>query len=221
MANTYMPISVTLKNCNCLVVGGGRIALRKIDNLLDYETNITVVTPEPLEKIKFYAEKGKLKLEVRTYRPPEAAAYRLVISASDNPEVNQQVYDDARNSGALVNVVDNPPLCDFIFPALVKRGPLTAAISTDGRAPFLSGHLKTILETIFPDHWTKLARLAARYRKMVQTRWPDNPADRSDCFDAFLSEDWKSILDDMSEPEIEAHLEKLVESSPQPGPEKP
>lgn len=210
MSHTYMPISVSLKKTRCLVVGGGKVALRKVDNLLDYDTVITVVAPEPHEKIQYYAEKGLLTLERREYRSPEAADYGLVISASDNKEVNQTVYEDGHKAGRLVNVVDNPPLCDFIFPALVRREHLTAAISTDGKAPFLAGHLKLVLENIFPDHWTKLVKKAAEFRKIVQKRWPDDFGKRQNCFDAFLSADWKTLLKEASDAEIDAELDKLA-----------
>lgn len=221
MANLYMPISFSMKGATCLVVGGGNVAVRKIDVLLDYDTDITVVAPECEPRVKYYAEKGKIKLEERAYRPPEAASYKLVISASDDHNVNQQVYDDTRNSGALVNVVDNPAKCDFIFPALVRRDILTAAISTDGKAPFLSGHLKNILENIFPDHWNKLARLSGKFRKQVQERYPDNPADRADCFVAFLNADWKTMLKEKSDEEIAAELAVMIENAPEGHLEKP
>jgi siroheme synthase-like protein len=221
MTNRYMPISLSMKGTTCLVVGGGTVAVRKIDALLDYDTDITVVSPECEPRVKYYAEKGKVKLEERAYRPPEAASYGLVISASDDPAVNQQVYDDTRNSGALVNVVDNPSKCDFIFPALVRRDILTVAISTDGKAPFLSGHLKNILESIFPDHWNKLARLAGKYRKQVQERYPDNANDRADCFAAFLNADWKTMLKEKNDNEIAAELAVMMENAPEGHLEKP
>ena len=109
MGHEYMPISVNLKDRDCLVVGGGTIALRKVETLMDYDTKITVVAPEVHEQLEHHANEGRIIIEKREYRAPEAAAYTLVISASDDNELNKQVYDDAKGSGALVNVVDDPP----------------------------------------------------------------------------------------------------------------
>lgn len=216
MSHTYMPISVTLKGTSCLVVGGGKVALRKIDALLDYDADITVVAPRVEDKVKFYAEKKRLKLELREYVSPEAANYRLVISASDLEEVNHAVYDDTRQSGTMVNVVDNPPLCDFIFPAVVRRECLTAAVSTDGKAPFLAGHLRVVLENIFPNHWNRLARMAADFRVKAMERWPDDLDKRNDCFAAFLSADWKAMFDEMKDAEINARLQEMIDNPPFP-----
>jgi siroheme synthase-like protein len=206
-----MPISLALKGGKCLVIGGGKVALRKIDSLLDYSIEITVIAPQVESKIQFYAEKGMVLLAKREYRSPEAANYRLVISASDNPDLNRQVCEDCRQSAALVNVVDNPPLCDFIFPALVKRDRLTVAVSTDGQAPFLAGHLRIILENVFPEHWSKLIGHAGEFRKMVRRRWPEQPEKRAECYERFVSADWRDLLKTASEEEIGRILEEMLE----------
>jgi uroporphyrin-III C-methyltransferase/precorrin-2 dehydrogenase/sirohydrochlorin ferrochelatase len=206
-----MPISLTTAGQNCLVVGGGKVAVRKVDVLMDYELAITVVAPEPDERLSFYAEKGMLKLDVRAYASGEATNYKMVVAASDDESLNQQVYDEAKAGGAIVNVVDNPPLCDFIFPAVLRRDCLSVALSTDGKAPFLSGHLRMVLENIFPAHWSKIARLAIIFRGRVRERWAESFANRSQALDRFLSADWKTMLKQKSEAEIEAELEKMLE----------
>jgi uroporphyrin-III C-methyltransferase/precorrin-2 dehydrogenase/sirohydrochlorin ferrochelatase len=210
MSHRYLPISLSLKDQKCLVVGGGKIALRKVETLLNYDTEITVVAPEVQDRLQYYADKKLIKLEKRSYRSPEAALFRLVISASDDVEVNQMVHEDCRNSGAIVNVVDNPKLCDFIFPALVRREHLTAAISTDGKAPFLAGHLRAILENVFPDQWNRLVKLAADFRKTVQKRWTDNPEKRIACFTEFLEADWKTLLESKDEERIQAEIDRMA-----------
>jgi precorrin-2 dehydrogenase/sirohydrochlorin ferrochelatase len=211
MPNEYMPVSLDLKNRTCLVVGGGNVALRKVETLLDYDTKITVIASDVHEKLAYHAEAGRIAVEKREYRSPEAAAFGLVISASDDKELNRRVYDDAKGSGALVNVVDDPPHCDFIFPAVLRRGCLTTSVSTDGKAPFMSGHLRLILENIFPDHWDKLMRLAAAFRTKVRKRWPDEPEKKNICYSEFLEVDWKRLLKDASDEEIEAELDRILE----------
>jgi siroheme synthase-like protein len=211
MKHKFMPIGVSLKDRPCLVVGGGPVALRKVESLLDYEASITVVAPRVDEKLEYHAERGRIKLEKREYESPEASTYGLVISATDDAALNGRVHEDATGAGALVNVVDDPPHCDFIFPAVLRRDCLTTAISTDGEAPFVSGHLRIVLENIFPKHWERLMKLAASFRKMVRDRWPDEPEKKNACYAEFLEADWKQMLKEMNEDEIEEELTRMLE----------
>jgi uroporphyrin-III C-methyltransferase/precorrin-2 dehydrogenase/sirohydrochlorin ferrochelatase len=211
MTNKYMPINISLENRRCLVIGGGDVALRKVETLLEYESDITVIAPEPNDKIEYFAKKGELKLEKREYRSPEASDYGIVISASNQKDVNARVSEDCRKAGVPINVVDNPPLCDFIFPAVVKRDILSVAISTDGQAPFLAGQLRLILEDIFPNRWKKIAGYAAKYRKKVMARWRGQSEKKAQCYNRFVQVDWQTILKEKSDDEIEALLDDLVE----------
>jgi siroheme synthase-like protein len=211
MGNRYMPINILLKGRKCLVVGGGEVALRKVETLLNYDCSLKIIAPTPVKKLEYYSDKGELTLERREYRSPEAKSYGLVISASDSREVNQAVFDDCRGAGVPVNVVDNPKLCDFVFPAVVRRGPLSVAVSTDGKAPFLSGHLRLILEGIFPDSWERIASLAAEFRRKVRERWREEPAKRSECYERFVSVDWKSMLKEKEGDQIDNELDRLIE----------
>jgi siroheme synthase-like protein len=206
-----MPISLSMKNRQCLVVGGGTVALRKVETLMDYDTAITVITPQADPKLEYHSGRGRIKLEKREYRSPEAAAYGLVISASDNREINKQVCDDCRGSGVPVNVVDDPGLCDFIFPAVVRRDCLTTAIATDGRAPFISGHLSLVLGNIFTEHWNRLMKLAVEFRNKVRERWASEPEKKQACYNRFLEADWKSILKQAGEEEITQELDRMLE----------
>jgi siroheme synthase-like protein len=210
MGNTFLPVSLLAKGRSCLVVGGGTVALRKIDTLLDYGVRVTVVAPEVLDKILYYADRDRLTVEKREYRSPEAASYHMVISASDNVDVNRRVSDDCEKAGVLLNVVDNPSLCNFIFPAMLTRDCLTIAVSTDGQAPFLSSHLKLVLDNIFNNHWNKIARLAAGFRKQVLQRWPEDAERRAACLERFLEADWKELIKTSSDQQIADELEKML-----------
>lgn len=195
----------------CLVVGGGAVALRKVESLLDYDAPITVVAPEAHEKLAYHAKRGRITLEEREYRSPEAADYRLVVCATDDSALNKRVYDDARKSGALVNVVDDPPHCDIIFPAVLRRDCLTAAIATDGKAPFISGHLRLVLDHVFPSHWERLMKLAASFRLRVRDKWGDEREKKNICYAEFLEADWKSMLEEMDDDQIEKELVRMLE----------
>ena len=207
----FMPISISLKDRRCMVVGGGVFALGEVENLLDYDAAITVVAPKMHDKLEFHAKRGRVTLEKREYRSPEAAGYGLVVSASEDAAVNSQVHRDARNAGILVNVVDDLSHCDFIFPAVLRRDCLTAAISTDGKAPFVSGHLRVVLDNIFPAHWERLMNLAASFGSSVQSRWANDPERANVCYSEFLEADWKRMLEELSDEQIEKELTRMLE----------
>lgn len=210
MGNTYLPVGLRLEGRDCLVVGGGGVALRKVENLLDYDCRVTVVAPEPVEKIAYLAESGKLTLERRAYASPEASKYGLVVSACDDPAVNKSIAEDCGKAGVPVNVVDNPPLCTFVFPAVVRRGGLTISVSTDGGAPFLAAHLRMILEDVFPDRWKKISDAAAEFRKKVRRRYPRDLKKQSACYERFAATDWKELLEKKSGEEIERELDSML-----------
>lgn len=211
MAHNYMPVSITLTDRPVLVVGGGAVALRKIETIMEYGAKVTVVAPEVDDKIKYFGESGKITLHVRNYESPEAGDYHMIISASDDMEVNKQVSDDARAAGRLINAVDAPELCDLIFPAVVRRDCMTTAISTDGQAPFMAGHIRKILDDIFPPHWKKLMQQATKFRKLVMERWPNDSHMKTVCFTQFLETDWASLLKEKDKSLIEAEVEKMLQ----------
>jgi len=207
-----MPLSLRMKGRKCLVVGGGKVALRKVESLLEHDTNITVVAPECENKLEYHANRGRIALEKREYRSPEASKYGLVISCTDDTDLNLQVSEDCRSAGVPVNVADAPDLCDFIFPSVVRRDCMTVAIATDGRVPFISGHLNLVLDTIFPKHWEKLMKHATVFRKRVQERWAGDTEQKNACYGRFLDADWKRILESKTEEEVTRELDSMLES---------
>jgi siroheme synthase-like protein len=211
MSFRYMPVGISMTGRRWLVVGGGAVALRKVETLFDYDTEITVVAPEVHEKLQYHAHQGRIKLEKRKYRSSEAKGYHFVICATNDKALNHGIWEDTRLSGVLVNVVDDPPHCDFVFPAVLRRDCLTAAISTDGQAPFVAGHLRIVLEEIFPAHWERLMRHAASFRKMVRERWAGDAERREACYTEFLQAEWKQILQDSNDADVQRELERMLE----------
>jgi siroheme synthase-like protein len=207
----FMPISVSLKDRRCMVVGGGVFALGEVENLLEYEAAITVVAPKMHDKLEFHANRGRVTLEKREYESPEAAGYGLVVSASEDAAVNRQVHRDATDAGVLVNVVDDLLHCDFIFPAVLRRDCLTAAISTDGKASFVAGHLQVVLDNIFPARWERLMNFAASFQGRVEGRWAGDAAKKNGCYSEFLEADWKKMLEEASDEQIEGELARMLE----------
>ena len=129
------PVMLDVKGRRCLVVGGGGVALRKVQGLLESGAELTVVAPDVVPALVVLAEAGKLALEKRSYSPGEAAAFALVFAATDQADVNEQVFRDGDAAGRWVNVADDPQRCSFHLPARVRRGPLQI-LSVRGKSAF-------------------------------------------------------------------------------------
>lgn len=136
------PVFLDLAGVRVLVVGGGRVALRKAGGLAEAGAAVTVVAPEVVAELAALA----VEVERRAYAAGEAGGYQLVITATDDPSVNAQVAADATAARVWVNSADDPDNCSFILPAIARRGPVTVAVSTGGASPALAGHLRTQIE---------------------------------------------------------------------------
>jgi precorrin-2 dehydrogenase/sirohydrochlorin ferrochelatase len=137
------PVNLNLSGRRCLVVGGGTVAERKAEALLAAGAEVTVVSPELTARLASWTEQGKMHHLAREFRSGDAAGYRLVLCATDSAAVNEQAAQEARTSGALVNVADTPALCDFTLPARLQRGSLSIAVSTAARARRWPGNCAT------------------------------------------------------------------------------
>ncbi len=162
------PVMLAVHKQRCLLVGGGGVALRKLDGLLAHGARVTVVAPEPIPAIEHLADEGRVALERRVYAGGEAADYSLVIAATDDREVNRRVYEDAEQAGVWVNVVDDPPLCTFHLPARVQRGSLQIAIASEGVAPFAVRRLRKLFEVHFGHAWAEWMEAAGRFRDRIR-----------------------------------------------------
>jgi uroporphyrin-III C-methyltransferase/precorrin-2 dehydrogenase/sirohydrochlorin ferrochelatase len=163
------PVSLEVKDRRVLVVGGGGVALRKVQGLVEEGARVTVVAPEVVEPLAEMAEHGKIDLEIRRYDADAGAGWALVFAATDDREINAGVFRDAENAGVWCNVADDPELCSFHLPARVRRGPLQLAIGSAGEAPFVVRRLRQLLERRFGPEWGEWLAAAARYRRTVRT----------------------------------------------------
>ena len=161
------PITLVVRDRRCLVVGGGGVALRKVQGLVEEGAQVTVVAPRVVEALEVVADRGQIPLELRRYRPGEAASFALVLAATDDREVNRQVFADADGSGVWVNVSDDPELCTFHLPARVRRGPLQITVGSSGEAPFVVRRLRQLLERRLGPEWGEWLEAAGRYRQAV------------------------------------------------------
>ncbi len=165
------PVFLKLEGRKVLVVGGGAIAEQKIEGVLRSATDVTVIAPKISDRIRKWANEGRLKVQIQEYQAGIATGYFLVIAATDDNAVNRAVYEEASSAGALANAVDDPPYCDFYAPALVSRGDFQIAISTGGQSPALAHQVRTKLEQQYgPEYagWTAwLGRMRAGIREAL------------------------------------------------------
>jgi precorrin-2 dehydrogenase/sirohydrochlorin ferrochelatase len=140
------PIFLDLGGQPVVVIGGGKVAERKVVMLLEAGARITVVSPEVSERIETLAGEGRIALWQRAYRTGDLQGCRLAYAATSDSAVNQAVRREASDSGIWLNAVDQPDLCDFITPAIVRRGDLTIAVSTNGRCPALARQIREDVE---------------------------------------------------------------------------
>lgn len=169
--NTF-PLFFKLDNRKVLIVGGGDVALRKADLLSRAGANITVVAPDICAELQALLQDDKHQLIFAKYDKSYMAGARVIIAGTDDEALNQQVHSDATELNIPVNVVDTPPLCDFIFPAIVDRNPIVIGISSNGKAPVLARLLRARLETLIPQGYGKLAKLAGEFRGEVKSKIP-------------------------------------------------
>ncbi len=148
---TLLPIFLRLERRPCLVVGAGRVALEKIESLRGAGAAITVVAPEAIPKLRALAQEGALVWRQRWFEPSDLDGIFVVIAATNAPDVNHAVYEEALRRNVLCNAVDDPPNCDFYFGSVVARGDLQIAISTAGESPALAQRLRREIDAQLPD----------------------------------------------------------------------
>ena len=168
----YFPFFLQLNKLPCLVVGGGSVAERKLDLLIKANADITVISPDFSEYILELSKSHDIKCITDEYSEKflEGSKYRFVISATNDVSLNEQVAKDCAKQNIIVNVVDQPEICDFIFPSILERGDITVAVSTGGASPVLARVLRTKLETMVPASYGKLADIVSSNRIRVRDK---------------------------------------------------
>ena len=167
----YLPLFFKLENRNALLVGGGQVALRKARLLVRTKAIVTVISHEIDPQLAQLLKDNNGISIIGEYRDELLEGKLLVTAATDDQALNEQVYHDALARNIPVNVVDNPKLCTFVFPAIVDRSPIVIAISSGGQAPVLVRVLRAKLETLIPNGYSKLAILAGKFRAQVKQKF--------------------------------------------------
>jgi siroheme synthase-like protein len=176
-----------LSGRRCVVVGGGEIGLEKVEGLLACDGEVTLIAPEAIEPLRDLADEGSIRWERRPYAgAADLEGVFMAIAATDDTDVNIAVYDDAERRAMLVNVVDVPPLCNFILPAIVRTGPLAIAISTAGASPALAKRIKAQIADEYGEPYARLAVLLNEVRGWAKGTLPTYQ-DRKEFFESIVN----------------------------------
>jgi uroporphyrin-III C-methyltransferase/precorrin-2 dehydrogenase/sirohydrochlorin ferrochelatase len=205
----YFPVFLKLKDQSCLVVGAGEVAARKIELLARAGANITVIANNICPAVFNLQAIHKLTLLQKPFCVDDLVDFRLVVSATNDEETNRLVAKTAEQKNIPVNVVDNPELCSFIFPAIIDRSPIIAAVSSGGAAPVLSRLLRAKIETVIPPAYGQLASLANRFRDKVKQHIK-KPAQRRIFWENILQGSVAELVFSGKNQQAELQLEKCL-----------
>lgn len=163
----YFPAFIKFDNKNILIIGAGNIACEKLAHLLEFSSNITIISNEYNENIQKIIKKNNLNFLEKEYEVGDIEKFDIIIAAVDNIKLQEEIYKESRKGNYLCNCVDIPEYCDFIFPAYVKKGDLTIAISTSGSSPAMAKNLRIYLEKLIPDSIVSFLEKMKGYRKTM------------------------------------------------------
>ena len=197
----------------CLVVGGGEVGLEKVEGLLACDGEVTLVAPEAIPELEAYARESSIRWEQREFRDADLDGKFVAIAATSATEVNISVYEGAERRAMLCNVVDVPPLCNFILPAIVRSGPLAIAISTAGASPALAKRLKREIAQTYGETYARLAVILNQARGWAKATLPTYQ-DRKEFFEGIVNgePDPVELVREGREDELRALIEAAKES---------
>jgi precorrin-2 dehydrogenase/sirohydrochlorin ferrochelatase len=205
----YYPVHLNIKNRNCLVVGGGAVGTRKVNTLLECGARVTVVSPDPSPQLTKLASEGAIRLAQRAYRSADLQDTFLVIGATDDENLNQQISNDAAQSNTLCNIADRPEACNFILPSIVRRGDMVITISTSGKSPALAKQLRQKLETQFGQEYEKFLLLMGAIRKKLLSA-NHEPEAHKHLFNKLIESDLIELMQSNKTEEINSLLYKIL-----------
>ena len=172
-SKNYYPVFLDITRKRCVVIGGGRVAGRKCTPLIRAGARVVVISPQLTQGLEALKKKGLIRHTGRQYRRGDMKSAFMAIAATDSREINLKAVADAAMHKTLLNVVDNPPLCNFIVPSVLRRGPLTIAISTGGVSPAMARTIRKSLEGLYSTELSKYLRLLNTIRRKAMQEIPD------------------------------------------------
>ncbi len=166
----YYPVFLDIAGKPVVVIGGGEVAARKVNVLLDCGADVTVVSPALHPDLRVLVDAGRVRHIQREYRPGDIRGQKLAIVGTDDRSANGAAAREARKSGVWVNAVDDPPNCDFVMPGVVRRGDLVVAVSTSGGSPAMARKMREELEALLTEDYALLLELAAEVRAELRDK---------------------------------------------------
>ena len=207
----FFPVFFSLKGRPCLVVGGGSVAARKIALLTKAGANVTVVAPELCDELQQRHARGELQHRARHFKEEDLNGVLLVVAATNQRTVNEEVSRLAQDRNIPVNVVDNPDLCSFVVPSILDRSPVMVAVSTGGASPVLARQLRSKLEALIPAAYGRLASMVESFREQVKQKIDSNA--RRYFWEAVLSGPITELVLSGHDEEARQQLQKMIDQA--------
>lgn len=189
----YPIFLIGLEKKHCVVVGGGSEAQRKVAGLLDVDAAVTLISARRTDVLRTWVDEGRITWIERDYQPGDLRGAFLVIATGDDPQINARIWQEAKQEGALINVVDDPVHCNFIAGSIVRQGALTIGISTSGCAPALAVRLRQRLAREFGPEYAAFLHMLEDLREPLGARYPDF-RERRACWYALVDSDIIDLL---------------------------
>ena len=205
----YYPVNLDIQNRPCLVVGGGAVGARKVATLVQCQAAVTVVSPDTVPALAQLARAKTIILKRRAYRSSDISGMFLVIGATDDEALNRRIKADAEQQGLLCNIADRPRICNFILPAIVRRGDFVMAISTAGKSPAFAKHIRQRLESEFGPEYGDLLELmgAIRTRLLAHAHAPEA---HKPLFERLIDADLLTLVKNADTDRIDRLLEAVL-----------
>tara|TARA_B100000965_G_scaffold123754_1_gene102401 strand:+ start:1213 stop:2607 length:1395 start_codon:yes stop_codon:yes gene_type:complete len=209
----YFPLNIELNKKLILLVGGGEVAERKLDLLVKAKSQVIIMSPTFTDYLQTFSDRAELTFVDSEYKTSILDEYQFsfVIAATNNEDLNKKIAKDANEKNILVNVVDRPEICDFIFPSILERGPVTVSVSTGGASPVLARMLRTKLETSIPGGYGKLAKIVSDNRVVVRKKFKNFKSNRI-FWEEILNSKFVDLVLSGQEGAAEKFLEKEIEN---------
>jgi precorrin-2 dehydrogenase/sirohydrochlorin ferrochelatase len=179
----YYPVFLDIRDKICVIIGGGEVALRKAERLLNCSAKVSVISPKLTPELAALKDKKLISHIAAEYSGDLIAGAALIIGATDDEKTNARISRDARAKGIPVNIVDDPQKCDFILPSVVQRGDLAITIGTGGKSPALARHLREELEATYGEEYAILLNILGNLR----TKMEKNAGSGKDWFDSLMN----------------------------------
>lgn len=189
----YFPINIDLSKLRILVIGGGEVATRKVQNLIEFSAKPTIIAPVVTIELREIINLANLKHLSRKYEKGDANEFDMIFVATDDDSLDDDIFEDVKNRNVLINFADKPTKCNFIMPSFLRRGDLLISVSTQGRAPFLSKYIRECLEKKFPNDYTYFVELSIFFRSIILQKKIE---EKLNIIEEFLEINWLKILRD-------------------------